>query len=72
MNTPILFETKEDCCGCTACYSICPVHAIQMIEDDEGFEYPVISQELCIGCKRCVQVCPIGKSKKTESQSSAL
>lgn len=21
---PILFKKKEDCCGCAACYSICP------------------------------------------------
>ena len=28
---------KEDCCGCTACMSICPNDAITMVADEEGF-----------------------------------
>ena len=39
---PVLYERKEDCCGCTACYAICPKSAIEMKEDEEGFEYPSI------------------------------
>lgn len=39
-NIPILFKSKEDCCGCTACYAICPKMAISMVEDEEGFDYP--------------------------------
>lgn len=38
---PVLYEKKEECCGCTACYAICPKEAISMIEDEEGFEYPL-------------------------------
>ena len=56
---PILYELKEECCGCTACYSICPREAIRMVEDDEGFQYPVIDKVRCIKCLRCVNVCPI-------------
>ena len=37
---PVFFENKNECCGCTACYSICPKSAIQMVEDEEGFLYP--------------------------------
>ena len=59
MKKPILFEKKELCCGCTACYAICPKGAITMIEDEEGFDYPVINEEKCILCFRCVNVCPI-------------
>ncbi|MCH4192004.1 MAG: 4Fe-4S dicluster domain-containing protein [Butyrivibrio sp.] len=46
------------CCGCTACYSICPRNAIKMAPDDEGFLYPQIDQKICISCYRCIQVCP--------------
>lgn len=55
---PILYS-KENCCGCTACYAVCPQSAISMQADNEGFEYPVINKELCIYCLMCVKVCPI-------------
>ena len=58
IRTPILYINKEECCGCTACYAICPQFAIVMTEDDEGFEYPVINKGLCIGCNMCKNVCP--------------
>lgn len=41
-KTPLIYKNKENCCGCSACYSICPVGAIKMEEDDEGFLYPSI------------------------------
>lgn len=65
MKVPILFQTKEDCCGCTACYAVCPAHAIEMVEDEEGFEYPVICQSLCLGCRQCIQVCPIRHTQQS-------
>ena len=55
---PTLYKKKNECCGCTACYSICPKKAISMTPDEEGFEYPIIDDELCIRCYRCIQVCP--------------
>lgn len=56
---PILYTRKEECCGCAACYSICPRCAISMIQDSEGFEYPQINADKCIHCKLCVSVCPL-------------
>ena len=41
---PVLYKRKEECCGCTACYAICPKEAISMVEDEEGFEYPQIDE----------------------------
>lgn len=61
---PILYEKKEYCCGCTACFAICPKSAIVMIEDEEGFDYPKINEELCACCGQCVKVCPIKNSDK--------
>lgn len=49
---------KEDCCGCRACVQKCPKHCISMIEDDEGFSYPIIDKILCINCGMCEKVCP--------------
>lgn len=47
------------CCGCSACYASCPVSAIQMIPDKEGFEYPVIDQGKCTNCGICRSRCPV-------------
>lgn len=55
----VLYEKKEDCCGCTACYSICPKRAILMVKDKEGFKYPQIDETKCISCYQCINVCPI-------------
>ena len=57
-ETPELYLKKEQCCGCSACYAICPKNAITMIEDEEGFLYPQIKIDRCIGCKMCLKVCP--------------
>lgn len=46
-----------DCTGCTACASVCPVGAITMAPDHEGFLRPVVSEQ-CILCRRCEGVCP--------------
>lgn len=60
---PILFEKKENCCGCSACYAICPVHAISMDYDQEGFMYPLINSSVCIRCYKCISVCAFKKDQ---------
>lgn len=42
---PILYNRKEECCGCTACYAVCSRNAICMVKDEEGFEYPEIDEK---------------------------
>ena len=54
-----VYERKAKCCGCAACYSKCPVQAIRMEEDEEGFLYPLIDPEKCIYCGQCRAVCPV-------------
>lgn len=46
------------CFECRACEQICNKKAISMIEDNEGFSYPVIDQNKCIDCGLCQTVCP--------------
>lgn len=65
-SIPILYQNKSDCCGCTACYAICPKGAIEMKEDDEGFEYPHINEEVCVRCGMCLKVCPIKEAKSAQ------
>lgn len=48
---------KADCCGCTACVSICPKDAILMEPDILGFKYPKVDLEKCIDCGLCEKVC---------------
>ena len=48
---------NKDCCGCSACVSICPKHCIMLTEDEEGFLYPKVNSEICIDCGLCERVC---------------
>ncbi len=48
---------KQQCCGCAACQQRCPKHCISMLEDNEGFSYPVVDKNLCVDCGLCEKVC---------------
>lgn len=63
-NIPILYQRKEDCCGCMACYAVCFKAAIFIVEDKEGFKYPLIDKNKCVGCFQCIKVCPLKKEEK--------
>lgn len=50
-------KDKKNCCGCSACASVCPRHCITMGEDSEGFLYPQVDEEACVNCGLCEKVC---------------
>ena len=56
-NGPALCK-REDCTGCTACAAACPVGAIAMKPDHEGFLRPIVG-DTCIGCGKCESACPV-------------
>jgi len=56
MNKTVI--DKEKCSGCQVCKQICPNNAIDMLEDKEGFLYPV-KNERCIECGLCNKICPM-------------
>lgn len=60
-------KDKRNCCGCSACASVCPKDCITMTEDEEGFLYPWINKETCIDCGICEEVCPIIKSTSEDT-----
>lgn len=47
----------KKCTGCGACENICPVGAITMKENDEGFLNPVVDVEKCVNCGLCSKKC---------------
>lgn len=53
----ISIKNKYECCGCTACASICPHDAIHMVPDSLGFKYPVVDADKCTECGLCVKTC---------------
>lgn len=83
----IIQTTKEQYCySCSACVQVCPVNAITMIENENGFLQPIIDKNKCIKCNKCVKSCPIEsysfnnsktpkcfayRSKENESQNSS-
>jgi coenzyme F420-reducing hydrogenase beta subunit len=68
---PKLFKEKRDCCGCTACVSICPTTAISMRSDEKGFKYPFVDEALCIDCGLCLKVCRF-RHKANEKDSQVM
>lgn len=69
----ISLPEKSDCCGCSACYNICPVNAIEMQADQEGFAYPAVDGSICVKCGKCVSACPvcIGESQSEDDKTKA-
>lgn len=66
----VLFENKNECCGCGACKHVCPQTAIEMKSDGEGFLYPFIHKNLCVDCGLCEKVC--GFKNRTEKNGEPL
>lgn len=53
----INISEPSDCCGCTACASICTHNAISMVPDTMGFLYPKVDESKCVDCELCDRVC---------------
>lgn len=58
----INIKDPKDCCGCTACASICAHDAITMKPDALGFLYPEVDTTKCVNCGLCDKVCDFNDS----------
>ena len=63
----IQVQDKRECCGCTACASICNHEAIYMQVDEMGFKYPVVDISKCVECGLCEKVCAFQEHYDTAS-----
>lgn len=55
----IEIKKKSECCGCEACAQKCPKNCIRLVEDKEGYRYPIVNKATCVDCGVCEKVCPI-------------
>lgn len=61
----IVIADPRNCCGCTACQSICPHDAISMCPDPLGFLYPKVDVSKCVECGLCEKVCQFNEHYDT-------
>ena len=59
---------RNDCTGCMACFNKCPVNAINIIDNKQGFRTPIIDEKKCIKCNICAKVCPVIKNDKEKEK----
>lgn len=62
-----LGDERDACTGCAACAAICPVDAIAMRPDAEGFHHPNIDSDVCTDCGMCRKICPVNKPRGNKS-----
>lgn len=63
----IKINNKKECCGCTACASVCAHKAITMQPDELGFFYPVVDETKCLNCGLCERVCSFNDNYDTST-----
>lgn len=62
-------KVKNECFGCEACVQVCKKNALTIQEDEEGFRYPKLNEELCVHCGLCHRVCPANNMPECSQDS---
>ncbi|MDD4836577.1 MAG: Coenzyme F420 hydrogenase/dehydrogenase, beta subunit C-terminal domain [Dethiosulfovibrio sp.] len=60
----ILLIGSKACTGCLGCVDACPVNALSVVLDEEGFYRPIVGDS-CTKCGVCADHCPVLIPKKT-------
>lgn len=57
MKNHVLFAGEKKCTGCGMCGAICPLGAIAVGLNENGFYRPVVDEDRCADCGMCQQSC---------------
>lgn len=53
----VIGNEMDLCCGCGACANVCPVNAIKIERNKDGFFNAKVDKDTCIKCGQCYNVC---------------
>ena len=59
-----ILSVSSICCGCGACYAVCPKGIISIPLNKDGFYQIDIKEDECVSCGKCVKVCPYLNTEK--------
>lgn len=63
-------ETINRCIGCGACVSVCPVEALELVENSGEIKKKVVwKEEKCVQCDECIKVCNNYSTPKTKEMT---
>lgn len=66
-------DLESACTGCGACFNSCPVGAIKMEPNKDGFLNPIIDRKKCIDCEICTKKCvALNQSYKNNENPDCL
>lgn len=57
-------ETQNLCCFCKTCVALCPVKALELVNDQV-----VWNESVCVKCDTCIKVCPNHSSPKVSQMT---
>ena len=60
-------KNNNNCTGCGACISKCPVSAITLKQEIQGMYRAVVNTEKCTSCGLCTSICPVMNPKYQNS-----
>ena len=50
-----IFQVDDDrCFGCAACIALCPVNALDLID-----QLAIVEEPICTHCNLCIPACPV-------------
>ncbi len=53
-----VLDVTKSCVGCGACAEACPVDALTLAHNADGFYEATLANDACVDCGKCVKVCP--------------